>query len=84
MGWLVHYRKSIIGTNKTQVLHRMRMRQVTPRQPPADITVQPQEYKSDPKESLNHDDFYARAWECDYEQPISDAENDNAAPPNPR
>ena len=50
-----------IGTNKTQVLHRMRMRQFTPRQPPADITVKPQEYKSDPKVSLNHDDLYARA-----------------------
>ena len=32
--------------------------------------------------SLNHDGLYARAWECDYEQPIFDAENDNAAPPN--
>ena len=73
-----------IGTNKTQVLHRMKMRQVTPHQPPADITVKPQEYKSDPEVSLNHDDLYARAWECDYEQPIFDAENDNAAPPNPR
>ena len=31
-----------IGTNKTQVLHRMRMRQFTPRQPPADIAVKPQ------------------------------------------
>ena len=29
------------GTSKTQVLHRMRMRQLTPRQPPADITVKP-------------------------------------------
>ena len=28
-----------IGTNKTQVLHRMRMRQFSPRQPPADITI---------------------------------------------
>ena len=65
-----------IGTNKTQVLHRMRMRHFTPRQPPADITVRPQEYKSDPEVSLNHD-LYARAWECDYEQPIFDAENDN-------
>ena len=37
-----------IGTNKMQVLHRMRMRQFTPRQPPADIAVKPQEYKSDP------------------------------------
>ena len=72
-----------IGSNKTQVLHRTRMRQFTPRQPPADIPVKPQEYKSDPELSLNHDDIYARAWEYHYEQPILDAENNNAAPPNP-
>ena len=71
-----------IGTNKTQVLHRMRMRQFTPRQPPADITVKPQEYKSDPEVSRNQYDLYARAWECDYEQPIFDNENDNEAPTN--
>ena len=71
-----------IGTNKTQVLHRMRMRQLTPRQPPADIPVKSKEYKSDPEVSLNHDDLYARAWEYDYEQPIFDAENDVAASPN--
>ena len=71
-----------IGTNKTQVLHRMRMRQFPPRQPPTDTPVKPQEYKSDPEVSLNHDDLYARAWEYDFEQPIFDAENDNAAPPN--
>ena len=58
------------------------MRQFTPRQPPADITVNPQEYKSDPEVSLHHDDFYARACEYDFEQPIFDAENDKAAPPN--
>ena len=46
-----------IGTNRTQVLHRMRMRQFTPRQPPADIVVKPQEYKSDPEVSLIHDDL---------------------------
>ena len=51
-----------IGTNKTQVLHWMRMRQLTPRQPPADIAVKPQEYASDPEMSLHHDDLYARAW----------------------
>ena len=71
-----------IGTNKTQVLHRMRMRQFTPCQPPADVTVKPQEYKSDPEVSLNHDDLYARAWEYDFEQPIFDAENNNEAPTN--
>ena len=62
----------------------MRMRQFTPRQPPADITVKPHEYKSDPEVSLYHDDLYARAWEYDFEQPIFDAENDNAAPLNQR
>ena len=71
-----------IGTNKKQVLHRMKMRQFTPRQPPADITVKPQDYKSDREVSLHHDDLYARAWEYDFEQPIFDAENDKVAPPN--
>ena len=73
-----------IGTNKTQLLHRMRMRHFTPRQPPADIIVKPNEYKSDPEVSLNHDDSYARAWEYNFEQPIFDATNDNAVPPNQR
>ena len=71
-----------IGTNKTQVLHWRRMRQFTNRRPPADITVKLQEYKSDPEVSLHHDDLYARAWEYDFKQPIFDAENGKAAPPN--
>ena len=71
-----------IGTKKTQVLHRMKKRHFTPRQPPADIAVKPQEYKADPEKSLHHDYLYARAWEYDFEQPIFDAENDKAAPPN--
>ena len=62
----------------------MRMRQFTPRQPPADITVKPQDYKSDPEVDINHDDLYGRAWEYDFEQPIFDAENDNETPPNQR
>ena len=60
----------------------MRMRQFTPRQPPADIRVNPHEYKPDPEVSINHDDLYARAWEYHYEQPIFDAENDNSVSPN--
>ena len=55
-----------IRTNKTQALHRLRMRQSTPHQPPTDTTVKPQDYKSDPEVSLHHDDLYARAWECDF------------------
>ena len=71
-----------IGTDKTQVLHRTRMRQFTPHQPPADISVNPHEYKPDPEVSINHDDLYAKAWEYHYEQPIFDAENDNSVSPN--
>ena len=58
-----------IGTNKTQVLLRLRMPQFTPHQPQADIRVKPQEYKPDPEVSLNNDDLYARAWDYDQEQP---------------
>ena len=71
-----------IGTNKTQVLHRMRMRQLQPRQPPTDIRITPEEWKPDPEVSLKHDDLYARARECEYEKPIFDAENSNTTPPN--
>ena len=60
----------------------MRMHQFTPRQPPADIRVKPQEYKPDPKVSLKHDDLYARAWEYDYEQPVFHAKNNNVTPLN--
>ena len=73
-----------IGTNKTQVLRRMRMLQFTSRQPSADIRITPHESKPDPDVSLKQDELYAGAWEYDYEQPIFDAENNNATPPNSR
>ena len=69
------------GTDKTQVLHRMRMRQFTPRQPPADIRVNAHEYRPDPEVSINHDDLYARAWEHHYEQPTFDDGNNNETQP---
>ena len=72
-----------IGTNKTKVLHGMRICQLTPRQPPADIRIAPQGYKPDPDVGLDYDDLYTRAWEYDYEQPIFDAEKNNATLPNP-
>ena len=70
-----------IGTNKTQVLHHMRIRQLTSRQPPADIRITPQQWEPDLEVSLKHDHLYARAWKGDYEKPIFDAENNNATPP---
>ena len=70
------------GINKTQVLHRMRMRQFTPRQTQPDIRITPQVWKPDLEVSRKHDDLYARAWESEYEKPIVDAENNSATPPN--
>ena len=52
----------------------MQMRQFTPRKPPPDIGFTPQEGKPDPEVGLRHDESYARAWDCEYEKPVFDAE----------
>ena len=67
-----------IGTNKTQVLHRIRMCQFTSRQAQAEIRIKPQEWRPDQLVSLKNDDLYARAWESEDERPIFDAEINNA------
>ena len=91
MDWPVHIEKALpnnnylvrkIGTNKTQVLHHKQIRQFTPHQLPAEIRITAREWKPDPEVSLSHGDFYARASEYDYEQPIFEIENKKAMPPN--
>ena len=69
-------------TNKMQVLHRMQMRQYMPRLSLPDIRITPQERKLDPEVSLKHDGLYARAWECEYEKPIFDADKIECTPHN--
>ena len=71
-----------IGTNKTQILQRMRLRQFTPRQPIPDIRATPREWQPDPEVIIKHDDLYARAWECEYNKPIFDSDRDNLVSPN--
>ena len=68
-----------VGTNKTQMLHRIRLRQFTPRQPLPDMQMTPQKWISDPEVITKLDDLYAKALEYDYERPILDAEDDNTA-----
>ena len=46
-----------IGTNKTQILHRRRLRQFTPRQPLSDIPVTQREWQPDPEVVITHDDL---------------------------
>ena len=51
----------------------MRLRQFTPRQPIPDIPITPREWQPDPAALIKHDDLYARAWECEYDDPIFDS-----------
>ena len=72
-----------IGTNKTQILHRMRLRQFTPRQPLSHIPVTQREWQPDPEVVITHDNLYARAWEREYDEPLFDSDYNNLATPNP-
>ena len=70
------------SSNKTQFLHRMRLRQFTPRQPIPDTPVTPREWQPDPEVIIKHDVLYARAWECEYDKPIFDSDRDNTVVTN--
>ena len=71
-----------IGTNKTQVLHRMRLLQFTPRQPIPHTPVTPRDWQPDPEVIIKHDDLYARSWECENDKPIFDTDRNNLVSPN--
>ena len=71
-----------IGTKKTQILHRMRLRLFTPQQPIPDIPVTPREWQPDPEIITKQDDLYARAWECEYDKPIFDSDSDDVVSSN--
>ena len=72
-----------IGTNKTQVLHRLRLRQFIPRQPIPDIQITPRRWQADPEVIIKQDDLYARAWECEYKKPNFDSDYNLLVTPNP-
>ena len=72
-----------IGTNNTQILHRMRLQQFTTRQPLSDIPATQRERQPDPEVVITHDDLYARTWECEYDEPIFDNGYNNLAAPSP-
>ena len=61
----------------------MRLRQFTPRQAISDIPVAQREWQPDPEVAITHDDLYARAWECEYDEPIFDNDYKNLATPSP-
>ena len=70
-----------IGINQTQILHRMTLRQFKPRQLIPDISLTPREGQPDPEVVIKHDDFYARAWVCEYDKAIFVSDRDNMIRP---
>ena len=73
-----------LGTNKTQVIHCIRLRLFTPRQTSPDVQTTSQQWEPDPEAIIKHDDLYAKAWEFELETPISHKdrdEPDNHHPP---
>ena len=76
--YLVHK----LGTKKTQVVHRLRLRQFTPRQRIPDIRNTPRDWKSDAELFIKHDRLYARAWKYKYEESIFDSNYNKLVTPN--
>ena len=60
----------------------MRLHQFTPRQPVPDIPITPRKWQPDPEVITKQDDLYARAWECEYDEPIIDSDYINLVTPN--
>ena len=60
----------------------MRLRQFIPRQPIPDIPITQRKWQPDPEVVIKHGDLYARAWECEYDEPIFDSGNNNLATPS--
>ena len=71
-----------IGTNETQILHQRRLRHFTPRQPIPNIPIMTRKWQPDPEVLIKHDDLYARAWECEYDEPIFGSDCKNFATPS--
>ena len=65
-----------VATNKTQVLHHIRLRSFTPRKSIPDAQTTSQEWKLDPEVIIKHDDLYTRAWECENGTPIFNNDRD--------
>ena len=68
-------------TKRTQVLHRMRLRQFTTRQLIPHIQITQRKLKPDPEVVINHDDLYARARECENEKSLFDSDYKNSVTP---
>ena len=71
MGW--HRR---LGTNKTQLLHRIRLRKYIPQAPLADNFVRETEWQKEDT-LISQDDLYAHTWDTNFGPSPFDTEQDS-------
>ena len=55
-----------LGTNKTQLLHRILLRKFTPSAPLADNFVRETDWQKDDNIIVTHDDLYAHTWDTNF------------------
>ena len=55
-----------LGTNKTQLLHRICLRKFTPGAPLADIFVREIDWQKDDQARIANDDLYAQSWNTNF------------------
>ena len=55
-----------LSTNKTQLLHRIRLRKFTPSAPLADNFVRETDWQKDDNIIVTHDDLYAHTWDTNF------------------
>ena len=55
-----------LGTNETQLLHRIRLRKFTPQALLADIFVRESDWQKDDLMPVAHDDLYAQSWNTNF------------------
>ena len=66
-----------LGTNKTQLLHRIRLRKFTPQAPLADIFVRETDWQKGDQMPIANDDLYAQSWNTNFgSNPFDDSPSD--------
>ena len=55
-----------LGTNKTQLLHRIRVRKVTPQAPLADFFVREKDWQKDDQTPIANDYLCAQSWNTNF------------------
>ena len=55
-----------LGTNKTQLLHRIRLRKFTSSAPLADNFVRETDWQKDESIAVTHDDLHAHTWDTSF------------------